>query len=53
VTPHPLLPVDGALDVAAARALRPDPARLAATAAAPETAARWRARLDEVLAVTR
>lgn len=51
VTPHPLLPVDGALDVAAARALRPDPARLAATAADPETAARWRSRVDEVLAV--
>ncbi|WP_169164394.1 o-succinylbenzoate synthase [Cellulomonas taurus] len=51
VTAHPLLPVDGALDVAAARSLRPEPERLAAVAADPETAARWRHRVDQVLAV--
>lgn len=51
VTGHPLLPVDGALDVAAARALRPDPEQLAATAADPATAARWTDRLDAVRAV--
>lgn len=51
VTAHPLLPVDGALDVAAARSLRPEPERLAAVAADPETVARWRHRVDQVLAV--
>lgn len=50
VTAHPLLPVDGALDVAAARSLRPD--RLDDVTADERTTARWRARLDEVLAVT-
>lgn len=51
VTAHPLLPVDGALDVAAARALRPEPARLAAIAADAPTTERWRTRLDQVRAV--
>jgi o-succinylbenzoate synthase len=51
VTAHPLLPVDGALDVAAARSLRPEPERLAAVAADPESVARWRHRVDQVLAV--
>lgn len=51
VTAEPLLPVDGALDVAAARAVRPDPARLAATQADPATRARWAERLDQVRAV--
>jgi o-succinylbenzoate synthase len=41
----PLLPVDGALPVA-----RPEPDRLAALAAGPETDARWRARLAAVRA---
>jgi len=45
VTSTPLLPVDGALPV-----VRPAPDRLAECAAAPETAARWRARLDAVRA---
>jgi O-succinylbenzoate synthase len=48
---HPLLPHDGALDVTQALALRPDPARLAATAADAETVARWSARIDAVRAV--
>jgi O-succinylbenzoate synthase len=43
VTSDPLLPVDGALPV---RAVTPD--RLADVAAAPDVAARWRARLDAV-----
>jgi O-succinylbenzoate synthase len=45
VTSTPLLPVDGALPVT-----RPDPDRLPELAADPETAARWRARLDAVTA---
>lgn len=48
-----LLPVDGSLDVAAARAAAPSPERLAATAADPATAARWAERLDAVRAVAR
>lgn len=51
VTATPLLPVDGALSVAAARALEPDPERLAATAADAATAARWEERLAAVRAV--
>lgn len=51
VTDHPLLPVGGALSVADARALRPTPERLAATAADPETVDRWTRRLDAVRAV--
>lgn len=53
VTDHPLLPVDGALRVADARALAPSAARLAATSADEATAARWAERLDAVLAVAR
>lgn len=51
VTVAPLLPVDGALSVAAARAVLPDPERLAATAADPATEARWTERLAAVRAV--
>lgn len=47
-----LLPVDGALPVAA-RALVPDPDRLAATAADEATVARWTERLAAVRAVAR
>jgi o-succinylbenzoate synthase len=43
VTTAPLLPVDGALPVR-----RPEPDRLDAVAAAPDTTARWTARLQEV-----
>jgi len=43
VTSTPLLPVDGVLPVT-----RPEPDRLDAVAADPETDARWRARLDAV-----
>ena len=43
VTSTPLLPVDGALPV-----VRPEPDRLDAVAADPETEARWRARLAAV-----
>jgi o-succinylbenzoate synthase len=50
---HPLLPVDGALRVAAARDLVPDLERLDATAADEATATRWAERLDAVLAVSR
>jgi O-succinylbenzoate synthase len=53
VTDPALLPVDGALPVAAARAAVPDPARLAATAADAATAARWAERVDAVRAVAR
>ncbi|MEV7973609.1 o-succinylbenzoate synthase [Cellulomonas sp. NPDC089187] len=53
VTDHPLLPVAGALDVAAAAAMRPTAERLDVTAADDSTAARWQERLDQVLAVTR
>lgn len=53
VVDQPLLPVGGALSVAAARAVRPSEARLAATAADEATAARWADRLDAVLAVAR
>ncbi|NEK87115.1 o-succinylbenzoate synthase [Blastococcus saxobsidens] len=45
VTSSPLLPVDGALPVGAR-----EPDRLAGVAASGATAARWRTRLDEVLA---
>ncbi|RBY97218.1 O-succinylbenzoate synthase [Blastococcus sp. TF02-8] len=45
VSSSPLLPVDGALPV-----VRPEPDRLAALAAPEGTAARWRSRIDEVLA---
>ncbi|MGY1602809.1 o-succinylbenzoate synthase [Geodermatophilus sp. SYSU D00815] len=45
VTSAPLLPVDGALPVT-----RPEPDRLPAVAADPETGARWQARLDAVRA---
>jgi O-succinylbenzoate synthase len=45
VSSSPLLPVDGALPVT-----RPEPDRLAVLAAADGTAARWRSRIDEVLA---
>ncbi len=51
VVTDPLLPRDGALDVAAARGLVPDPDRLAATAADEATAARWADRLAAVRAV--
>jgi O-succinylbenzoate synthase len=51
VVARPLLPRDGALDVAEALALRPDPDHLAATAADAGTVARWTARLDAVRAV--
>ncbi|WP_282946086.1 o-succinylbenzoate synthase [Cellulomonas endometrii] len=53
VVDAPLLPVDGALDVAAARGLAPSPERLAATAADEATVARWAERLRAVQAVTR
>lgn len=52
VTGDPLLPVDGALSVAAARAVSPDPDRLAATAADPATVARWTERVAAVRAVS-
>lgn len=45
VTDHPLLPVDGAIDL---RRIDPTPARLAATAAGPELTARWHERLQAV-----
>ncbi|MGY2003162.1 o-succinylbenzoate synthase [Blastococcus sp. SYSU DS1024] len=45
VCSSPLLPVDGALPVA-----RPEPDRRADVAAGEGTTARWRARIDEVLA---
>jgi o-succinylbenzoate synthase len=45
VTSSPLLPVDGALPV-----VRPEPDRLDAVTADPDTDARWRARLDAVRA---
>jgi O-succinylbenzoate synthase len=45
VTSSPLLPVDGALPV-----VRPEPDRLDAVTADPDTEARWRARLDAVRA---
>jgi O-succinylbenzoate synthase len=45
VTSSPLLPVDGALPV-----VRPEPDRLSAVAADPDTEARWRVRLDAVRA---
>lgn len=45
VTDHPLLPVDGAIDV---RRIDPTPERLAATAAGPELTARWHERLQAV-----
>ncbi|CCG05265.1 o-succinylbenzoate synthase [Blastococcus saxobsidens] len=45
VSGAPLLPVDGALPVG-----RRDPDRIAAVAAGEQTAARWRTRIDEVLA---
>ncbi|MGY1884426.1 o-succinylbenzoate synthase [Blastococcus sp. SYSU DS0753] len=45
VCSSPLLPVDGALPVA-----RPEPDRRAVVAGGEGTAARWRARIDEVLA---
>jgi O-succinylbenzoate synthase len=45
VASHPLLPVDGALPV-----VRPEPDRLADTAADPDTERRWRERLAAVLA---
>lgn len=51
VTAAPLLPVDGALSVAAARAVAPDPERLAATAADPATVTRWTERVAAVRAV--
>ena len=44
VSSSPLLPVDGALPVG-----RPEPDRLADVSASGPTAARWRARIDEVL----
>jgi O-succinylbenzoate synthase len=44
VSSAPLLPVDGALPV-----VRPEPDRLAAVDAGPDTDARWRARLTAVL----
>lgn len=47
----PLLPVDGALRVADARAVLPTDERLAATAADPATVRRWAERLDAVRAV--
>ncbi|VTR78179.1 o-succinylbenzoate synthase [Cellulomonas hominis] len=53
VVDAPLLPVDGALDVAAARGLSPSPERLAATAADEATVGRWTERLRAVQAVTR
>ena len=43
VSSTPLLPVDGALTV-----VRPEPDRIGAVAADPETDARWRARLESV-----
>jgi len=45
VTDHPLLPVEGAIDV---RPVAPAPERLAATAADAQLAARWQARLQAV-----
>ncbi|HEY0187456.1 MAG TPA: o-succinylbenzoate synthase [Cellulomonas sp.] len=51
VTDHPLRPVDGALSVAEALAVRPAPERLVATAADPGTVERWTRRLAEVRAV--
>lgn len=51
VTAAPLLPVDGALSVADARAVVPVPDRLAAVAADPGTVARWTERLAAVRAV--
>ncbi|WP_147918617.1 o-succinylbenzoate synthase [Ruania zhangjianzhongii] len=45
VTDHPLLPVDGAIDV---RSVEPTPERLAATAAGPELTTRWANRLRTV-----
>lgn len=51
VAAPPLLPVDGALRVADALAVTPDPARLAATAADAATAQRWADRVAAVRAV--
>jgi O-succinylbenzoate synthase len=53
VVTHPLLPVDGALRVAEARDLVPDPERLDTTAADEATATRWAERVEAVLAVSR
>ncbi|MBD3780599.1 MAG: o-succinylbenzoate synthase [Micrococcales bacterium] len=51
VAAPPLLPVDGALRVADALAVAPDPERLAATAADAATAQRWADRVAAVRAV--
>ncbi len=50
VAAAPLLPVDGALPVGL---VAPDPARLAAALADPETRARWSGRIDAVEALAR